>query len=108
VTAVSGKFGFEYVSYGAMYDSTTAKVVSPNGETEFFPLFSGLLQKNTLASYLFIIALDYALRRAINGKEEQPGFTVTPQKSRRADPTIKTDFDFADDIALVSNLVEQA
>jgi len=93
---------------GAMYDSTTAKVVSPDGETELFPLLAGVLQGDTLAPYLFIIALDYALRRTINGKEEQFGFTVTPRKSSRVGPTMKTDFDFADDIALVSNLVEQA
>ena len=93
---------------GAMYANTTAKVLSPDGETETFPILAGVLQGDTLAPYLFIIALDYALRRAIEGKEEQLGFTVTPRKSRRVGPTMKTDFDFADDIALVSNLVEQA
>jgi len=67
-----------------------------------------MVQGDTLAPYLFIIALDYALGRAINGKEEQLGFTVTPRKSRRVGSKMKTDFDFADDIALVSNLVEQA
>ena len=34
---------------GAMYDSTTAKVVSPDGETELFPLLAGVLQGDTLA-----------------------------------------------------------
>ena len=58
--------------------------------------------------YLFIIVLDYALRRAITGKEEQLGFTITPGKSRRVRPVIQTDFDFADDIALVSDSVEKA
>jgi len=75
---------------------------------QLFPLLAGVLRGDTLAPYLFIIALDYALRREINGKKEQLGFTVIPRKSRRVDPTMKTDFDFADDIALVSNLVEQA
>jgi len=94
---------------GAMYDSTTAKVISPDGKNELFPLLAGVLQGDTLAPYFFIIALDYALKRqAGNGKEEQLGFTVTPRKSRRVGPTTKRDFDYADDIALVSNLVEQA
>jgi len=46
--------------------------------------------REILAPYLFIIALDYALRRAINGKEEQLGFTVIPRKSRRVGPTMNT------------------
>jgi len=66
---------------GAMYDSTTAKVVSPDAETELFPLLAGMLQGDTLAPYLFIIALHYALRRAIIGKEKQLGFTVTPGRA---------------------------
>ena len=33
---------------------------------------------------------------------------MTPRKNRRVGPITKTDFDFADDIALVSNLVDQA
>ena len=57
---------------------------------------------------VFIIILDYALRQGISGKEEQCGFTMTPRMSRRVGPVIQTDFDFADDIALVSSKVEQA
>jgi hypothetical protein len=90
------------------YANTTAKVLSPDGETEPFPILAGVLQGDTLAPYLFIIVLDYALRRAIEGNEEQLGFTVTPRKSRRIGAIVKTDFDFADDIALVSNLSDQA
>jgi hypothetical protein len=76
--------------------------------TEPFPILAGVLQGDTLAPYLFIIILGYALIRVIEGREEQLGFTVTPRKSRRVGAIAKTDFDFADDIALVSNLTEQA
>ena len=34
--------------------------------------------------------------------------SLASQKNRRVGPTVKTDFDFADDIALVSNLEDQA
>ncbi len=68
-----------------------------------------MVQGDILAPYLFIIALDYALRQATEkGREEQLGFTVIPRKSRRVGPTLKTNFDFADDIALLSNLEYQA
>ncbi len=46
---------------GKMYENTKAKVVSPDGETELFDLLAGVLQGDTLAPYLFIIVLDYAL-----------------------------------------------
>ena len=57
-----------------MYTDTKAKVLSPDGETELFDILAGVLQGDTLAPYLFFIALDYALRNALNGKEEDLGF----------------------------------
>ena len=56
---------------------------------------------------MFIIALDYALRLAINGREEELGFTLVPRQSRRV-PVMVTDLDFADDIALISDTAEKA
>ena len=52
--------------------------------------------------------LDYALRKAINGREEELGFTIVPRRSRRHNPIVITDLDFADDIALISNNAAQA
>ena len=64
---------------------------------------------DTLAPFLFIIVLDYAMRRALgDGKEEELGFTVTPRKSRRHPKEVIADLDFADDIALLSDAVSQA
>ena len=90
------------------YHSTKAKVVTPDGDTEEFDIYGGVLQGDTLAPYLFIIVLDYYLRSAINGREEQLGFTVNPRRSRRIGPLMVTDLDFADDIALVSDTACQA
>ena len=47
-----------------MYTNTMAKVVSPDGETDMFEIAAGVLQGDTLAPFLFIIVLDYALRKA--------------------------------------------
>ena len=91
-----------------MYTETRAKVLSPDGETESFEIKAGVLQGDTLAPYLFIIALDYALRMAITGKEETFGFNIKKRQSRRVGPICLTDLDFADDIALVSEQVDQA
>ena len=92
----------------AMYTDVKAKVVSPDGDTDFFKITAGVLQGDTLAPYLFVIVLDFALRRAIEGREEELGFTLHRRRSRRTGPKVVTDLDFADDIALLSDRVEQA
>ena len=92
----------------ASYDSTRAKVYSPDGVTEEFDIVKGVLQGDTLSPYLFVIILDYALRKAIKGREEELGFTIVPSRSRRVHPIVVTDLDFADDIALISDSVRQS
>lgn len=37
--------------------------------------------KDTLAAFLFIIVMDYALRHAFKGKEQKLSFTFVPRKS---------------------------
>ena len=91
-----------------MYTDTKAKVLSQDGETELFDILAGVLQGDTLAPYLFIIALDYALGKAINGREEELGFQIQRRQSRRIKPVCISDLDFADDIALISEQVKQA
>ena len=58
-----------------LYKNTTAKVISPDGDTSFLPILSGVLQGDTLALYLFIIAVDYAMRTAISNLDDW-GFTL--------------------------------
>ena len=92
----------------AIYTNTRAKFVSPGGETELFDITAGVLQGDTLAPFLFIIVLDYALRKATNGKEEDLGFTITPRKSSRHPKEVLAYMDFADDISLLSDEIQQA
>ena len=63
-----------------MYTNTKAQVISPDGETEMFDITTGVLQGDTLAPFLFIIVLDYAMRKAMAGKEEELGFTIEDQE----------------------------
>ena len=51
-----------------MYENTRAKVISPDGETDYFDVLAGVLQGDTLAPYLFVIVLDYVLRKKIPRK----------------------------------------
>ena len=91
-----------------MYQNTRAKVVTPDGETDSFDILSGVLQGDTLAPFLFAIVLDYAMRKALDGREEELGFKLEKRRSRRHPPVIVTDTDFADDIALLAEEIAQA
>ena len=91
-----------------IYEDTTAKVITPDGETETFNILAGVLQEYTLAPYLFVIFIDYVMRIALQGRENKLGFQLRKRKSRRVPPITVTDMDFADDIALVSEGIKEA
>ena len=92
----------------SMYKDTFAKVLTPDGETDWFRLLAGVLQGDTLAPFLFIIVLDYTLCKAIEGRETELGFTIKPRQSRRHPAQCQTDLDFADDISLLSDSISKA
>ena len=48
------------------YKNTKIKVHSSDGDTDYFDIAAGVLQKDTLATYLFIISLDHGLRTSID------------------------------------------
>ena len=56
-----------------LYWNTKVKVLSPDGDTEYFDIVAGVLQRDTLAPYLFSICLDYVLRTSID-KIKENGF----------------------------------
>ena len=93
---------------GTMYTGTRAQVTTPDGSSEEFNIQTGVLQGDTLAPFLFIIVLDYALRQAMRGKEQELGFTITPRRSTRHPAQTLTDLDYADDICLLSDHVRHA
>ena len=53
-----------------IYKNTKAMVCSPDGDIDFFDIFAGILQRDTLTSYLFIICLDYVLQSSIDLMKE--------------------------------------
>ena len=90
-----------------LYENTKVKVRLPDGDTEYFDIVVGVLQGDTLATYLFIICLDYVLRRSID-KIRVNGFKLTKKRSRRYPAKTITDADYVDDIALLANTPNQA
>ena len=90
-----------------LYQDTCSMVRSPDGNTEFFDIIAGVLQGDTLAPYIFIIRLDYVLRRALDENKEL-GLTLTKQKSRRYPGKKITDADYADDLAVLADTLKDA
>ena len=90
-----------------LYRNTKLKVRSPDGDTEYFDIVAGVLQRDTLSQYLFIICLDYVLRTSID-KIRENGFELTKKRSRRYPAKTITDADYDDDIAILANTPNQA
>ena len=83
------------------------KFVPWRKKTEFFDFLAGVLQGDTLAPYLFIIALEYTMRQA-DGNESNLGFTLDRSRSRRHPAKVICDTDFSNDIAILPNTLKQA
>ena len=67
---------------------------------------AGVLQGDTLGSYLFIICLDNVLRTSIDLMKAND-FKLAKERSRRYPAQTITDADYGDDIALLTNTPAQ-
>lgn len=56
-----------------------------------FEILAGVLQGDILIPYVFVIVLDYALRKAISGKGENLRSWLVKRMSRREKPIFVTD-----------------
>ena len=91
----------------SLYLNTSATIITPDGPTDFFNISAGVLQGDTLAPFLFIIALDYSLRLSLDTIHDK-GITIKPRMSSRHPSKHLTDLGFADDIALLADCMENA
>ena len=96
------------LSINVLYQDTKARVVTPDGETDFFNIKKGVLRGDTLAPNIFAIVIDYIMRQTYMGREEELGFTLERRRSRRTPPVTVTDLDFADDLAIITEEIDQA
>ena len=87
-----------------VYDDSQS-CVRNNGElSEFFEVMKGVFQGGTLAPYLFDITLDYPMKKA----EKNYGFITHHRLSSRKPEVKLPDLDFADDVALLDDSLDQA
>ena len=81
-----------------IYNNLRARIKTTEGNTDYFRMFAGVMQGDTLAPYLFVIVLDYAMRKAITGRENELGPILQHRQSSRFPEQSICDLDFADDI----------
>ena len=81
------------------------QVITPDREKDFFDITAGVLKCDTLAPYLLIVSLDYALREAT--KDTSTGFMLEKRQGSRKPAVYITDANFADDLTLISKYMEQ-
>ena len=86
--------------------NTKVKVRSPNGDTDFFDIVAGVLQEDTLASYLFIICLDLRASTLVDLMKDN-GLMLAKTRSRQYPTRTIMNVDYADDIALLANTPAQ-
>ena len=85
-----------------IYENSCAQVVTPDGETTFIDIISGIFQGDTLAPFIFIIVLDYALRQAYLVANSETGIVLEPRNGSRNSEICPRDSSYADDIALLN------
>ena len=86
-----------------MYSDTSACVSTELGPTEWFKTTSGVLQGYALSPYLFIVLLDYALKKTL---QNDVGFVVRKRNSRRHPAIYVGVFAYADDICLLAESID--
>ena len=83
-----------------LYTDSSAFVLTPDGPSSEFTTTSGVLQGDTLSPFLFVMVMDFVLRRSLR---EEDGFLVARRTSSRHPAIRLTCLAYADDVALICN-----
>jgi hypothetical protein len=87
----------------AVYVSSTAQARTADGLSGAFEFFAGVKQGCCLSPFLFIVIIDFVMRRATEGLDDL-GVLVKARNGSRQPAEFVTDTGFADDISLLSTV----
>ena len=89
-----------------LYNNSKSAVMVDGNISDPFEVSTGVLQGDVLAPFLFIVLVDYLLKKATS--DVDTGVVTHPRRSRRYPARVINDLDFADDIALLESTMSQA
>ena len=89
-----------------LYKNSKSAVMVDGGLSDPFDVTTGVLQGDVLAPFLFVVLVDYLLKKATSQLEF--GVVTYPRRSRRHPAKSLNDLDFADDIALLESSISRA
>ena len=91
---------------GALYNNSKSAVMVDGNISDPFEVSTGVLQGDVLVPFIFIILVDYLLKKATSDLDS--GVVTHPRRSRRYPVKVLNDLDFADDIALLESTIPRA
>ena len=89
-----------------LYKNSKSAVMVDGGLSDPFDVTTGVLQGDVLAPFLFVVLVDYLLKKAM--LQLDSGVVIHPRRSRRHPAKSLNDLDFADDIALLESSISRA
>ena len=89
-----------------LYKNSKSAVMVEGGLSDPFDVTTGVLQGDVLAPFLFVVLVDYLLKKATSQLDS--GVATHPRRSRRHPAKSLNDLDFADDIALLESSISRA
>ena len=89
-----------------LYNNSKSAVMVDGNISDPFEISTGVLQGDVLAPFLFIVLVDYLLKKATS--DVDTGVVTHPRRSRRYPARVINDLHFADDIALLESTMSQA
>ena len=89
-----------------LYKNSKSAVMVDGGLSDPFDVTTGVLQGDVLAPFLFVVLVDYLLKKATSQLDS--GVVTHPRRSRRHPAKSFNDQDFADDIALLESSISRA
>ena len=86
-----------------LYKNSKSAVMVDGGLSDPFDVTTGVLQGDVLTPFLFVVLVDYLLKKATS--QFDSGVVTHPRRSRRHPAKSLNDLDFADDIALLESSI---
>ena len=91
---------------GALYNNSKSTVMVDGNISDHFKVSTGVLQGDVLAPFLFIILVDYLLKKATSDLDSE--VVTHPRRPRRYPVKVLNNLDFADDIAQLESTIPRA